>query len=376
MTSVCFKHRALALALASATVSLTLGFAQASPTDDWPTIAPADAGFAPDVTDKLDAAVGAGELPNLHAVVVVRGGKLVFERYYEGTDERLGRQLGIVTFRPEMKHDLRSVSKSIVSLLYGIALDAGKVPALDQPLVDQFPAYPDLAQDPKRRRMTVAHALSMMMGTEWNERLPYTDPRNSEIAMEWAADRYRFVLDRPMVDEPGTQWTYNGGATAVLARIIADGTDTALLPYARKMLFRPLGITDTEWRVGYDGEPMAASGLRMRPRDLAKVGQLVLNRGRWDGRQLIPAAWLEQSFTPRANIEDGLDYGYQWWLGRLRSNGQPWMGGFGNGGQRLFVAPSLDLVVVITAGNYNRRDLRRVPLAVIRDHVMPALRAE
>ena len=374
MITFAFKRRHFALVLACALSCLSIGLAPAAASDDWPTIDPADAGFAPDVVTKLDAAVDAGELPNLHAVVVARGGKLVFERYYAGTDERWGRPLGTVTFRPDIKHDLRSVSKSIVSLLYGIALGAGQVPAVDQPLVDQFPTYPDLAQDPTRRRITVAHTLSMMMGTEWNERLPYTDPRNSEIAMERAPDRYRFVLDRPMVDEPGSQWNYNGGATAVLARIIADGSGTALLPYASKMLFRPLGITDTEWVAGFDGEPAAASGLRMRPRDLARIGQLVLNRGRWDGQQIIPADWLDQSFTPRATVEQGLDYGYQWWLGRLRHDGEPWMAGFGNGGQRLFIAPSLDLVVVITAGNYNRRELRRVPIAVIRDHVLPALR--
>jgi CubicO group peptidase (beta-lactamase class C family) len=152
--------------------------------DEWQTVAPVDAGFAPDVGELLDRAVGRGDLPNLHAVVVARHGRLVLERYYQGSDERWGQSLGTVTFGPDVKHDLRSVSKSIVGLLYGIALDDARVPSLDEPLVDQFPAYDDLRGDPERRRMTVAHALTMTLGTEWDESLPYSDPRNSEIAME------------------------------------------------------------------------------------------------------------------------------------------------------------------------------------------------
>jgi CubicO group peptidase (beta-lactamase class C family) len=168
---------------------------------DWQSIAPQMAGFAPDLADRLDRAVQDGRLPNLHAVVVARGGKLVLERYDDGPDERWGEPLGRVSFGPEVKHDLRSVSKSVVGLLYGIALADGRVPALDQPLVDHFP-YPDLATDPVRRRMTVAHALSMTLGTAWDESLPYSDPRNSEIAMEMAPDRYRFVLDRRSSPRP------------------------------------------------------------------------------------------------------------------------------------------------------------------------------
>jgi hypothetical protein len=139
-----------------------------------------------------------GSLPNLHGVVVARHGKLVLERYLEGADECWGRSLGTVTFGPDVQHDLRSVSKSIVGLLYGIALADGLVPAIDRPLVDHFP-YPDLAADPQRRRMTIGHALSMTLGIAWDETLPYSDPRNSEIAMEMARDRYRFVLEQPIV---------------------------------------------------------------------------------------------------------------------------------------------------------------------------------
>lgn len=337
---------------------------------DWQHVSPAEAGFSPDVGEKLDDAVRRNELVNLHAVVVVRDGKLVLERYYEGSDERRGRPLGTVKFGPEVKHDLRSVTKSIVGLLYGMALADGKVADLDQPLVYQFPAYGDLAADPKRRRMSVFHALTMTLGTEWNESLPYTDPRNSETAMDRATDRYRYVLDRPFVAQPGSRWNYNGGATALLARLISQGTGRPLLAYAREKLFEPLGITDVEWVTDSSGEPIAASGLRMRPRDLAKIGQLLIDRGTWGDSQLVPAEWLVHSFTPRIRAREDVEYGYHWWLRKSKANGQLWIGALGNGGQRLFVIPNTGLVVVITAGNYNKR----LRLNVMEKVVMPALR--
>ncbi len=360
--------------LASVIFCASVNSAQADSPHDWQRISPAEAGFLPNVGDQLDDAVDTNEFDNLHAVIVARGGKLVLEQYYEGEDRRTrGPALGVVKFGPEVKHDLRSVSKSIVGLLYGIALAAGKVPDLDQSLVGQFPAYQDLAADPRRGRMTVRHALSMTLGTEWDEGLPYSDPRNSETAMDRAADRYRYVLERPMVAEPGTQWTYNGGATAVLAKLISRGTGQPLLDYARETMFAPLGITDVEWVSDSHGEPFAASGLRMRPRDLAKIGQLILDGGSWGDSQVVPAEWLDRSMTPKVRTNDGLEYGYHWWLGKVRSTDQPWMAAFGNGGQCLFFAPSLELVVVTTAGNYNKPGNRNLPFAVI-DKVGAALR--
>jgi CubicO group peptidase (beta-lactamase class C family) len=224
--------------------------------------------------------------------------------------------------------------------------------------------------------MTVAHALSMTLGTEWDESLPYSDPRNSEIAMELAADRYRFVLDRPIVAEPGSRWVYNGGATAVLGHLIAEGTGTPLLDFAREKLFRPLGIVDAEWVLGSNGEPAAASGLRMRPRDLARIGQLVLNQGSWAGRQVVPRSWLKDSFETRVPAEDGLEYGYHWWLGRGRADGRRWIAGFGNGGQRLVVVPDLDLVVAVLAGNYNQPDAWKVSVTIMGEILLPALRED
>lgn len=340
---------------------------------DWRMTTLAQAGFRPDVGELIAQAFAAGELEGLHGIVVARHGKLVLEQYFPGIDEIWGTSRGVVTFNASEQHDLRSVTKSIVCLLYGVALGAGIVPAPETAVLDAFPEYSDLAADPARRKLTLAQVLSMTMGTQWDEMsIPYSDPRNSEIAMERAPDRYRFVLDRPIVKPPGESWTYNGGATALLGHLIAKGSGGTLHQYAKEKLFAPLGITDTTWIKGFDGRESAASGLRMRPRDLARVGQLVLDNGRADGLPIVPASWLEASSTPRARIEEGFDYGYHWYLGRLRS-GAGTISAIGNGGQRMMIAPALGLVIAVTAGNYNRPDAWKLPVKLITEHVLAGL---
>jgi len=368
--------RPLLAAIAAMTLVTGASAGQPAPAAEWPRASLAEAGFAADLGERIDARVADGSFQNLHGVLVTRGGKLVLERYYKGEDQAWGRPLGRVAFGPETLHDLRSVTKSVVGLVYGIALREGLVPALDASLVEQFPEHRELAAEPRRRRMTVAHALSMTLGTEWDEGLSYADPRNSEHAMELAAGsaggRVRYVLDRPMIAEPGARWIYNGGATAVLGRLIARGSGRPLADYARERLLAPLGIESFEWVVGRDGAHIAASGLRLRPRDLAKIGQLVLNRGRWEGRELVPADWLARSFQAHAETET-LHYGYHWWLGPPVRQGRVWVAGFGNGGQRLSIAPGLELVVAVLAGNYNKPDAWQLPVAILTEIVLPGL---
>jgi CubicO group peptidase (beta-lactamase class C family) len=318
---------------------------------------------------RLKAAYEAGELPGLHSVLVLRKGEVFAEAYFPGEDQAWGRPLGVVDHGAETLHDMRSVTKSIVSLLYGIALGDGLVPDVEAPLIEQFPEFSDLAADPERAGITVGDALSMQMGTEWDETLPYSDPRNSEIAMELAEDRYRFVLDRPMVHEPGTHWTYNGGATAIVAKLIADGAGKPIDAYAKEKLFDPLGITQFHWAAGDDGVPSAASGLRLTTHDLAKIGQMVVEGGKANGRQIVPQAWIDAMLTPHARAED-LRYGYFWWLA---PEGDPpiWVAGFGNGGQRLWINRRGDLVMVVFAGNYNKPDAWKIPVAVTLDFLLP-----
>jgi CubicO group peptidase (beta-lactamase class C family) len=322
-------------------------------------------------------AVRNGTLRNLHGVVVVRRKHLIFEQYFTGRDERLGRPLGDVQFGSDTLHDMRSVTKSIVSLLYGIANRDGQLGSVECPLLDSFPEYPDLRADSIRMKILVKHALTMTLGVEWDETLPYSDPRNGERRMDDAADRYRFILERPIVTPPGERWTYNGGATAVVAKLVSRGTSRPLFDYAKEQLFSPLGIEEVEWVTDQAGEPSAAAGLRLRPRDLAKIGQLILDRGRWGDRDVVPAMWIQESSTPRAEVDALVRYGYFWWLASspLGDTPTPWIGAFGNGGQRLFVLPDLELIVVVTAGNYNQPENWRTPTAVLNQFVLPALAA-
>ena len=343
--------------------------------DGWTTARPESTGFASSHLEAIGQAVRNGRLRNLHGVVVVRRGALVFEQYFTGHDEHWGLPLGDVAFGPDTIHDIRSVSKSVVGLLYGIAYADGSVLSLERPLLDGFPELADLRAEPARLKLLVKHALTMTMGTEWDETLPYSDPKNSERLMEDAPERYRFVLDRPLVTAPGERWVYNGGTSALIAALVSRGTGRPLLDFARERLFGPLGITDLEWVTDRSGEPVAASGLRLIPRDLARIGQLILNRGRWDDRQIVPEAWIEESMQPHAQTSHGIPYGYQWWLGGSSFGDVflPWVAGFGNGGQRLFVMRDLELVVTVTAGNYNQPEQWRAPLGVLNQFVLPAL---
>lgn len=314
---------------------------------------------------QLDAAVAAGTLPGLHTVLARRGGETLLERHYPGADEAWGTPLGEVRHGPATLHDLRSVSKSVVALLYGIAHAAGQVPGPDTPLLDVFD-YPDLAADPARRALTVGHALSMTLGIEWNENLPYTDPRNGEIAMEHAPDRFRYVLSRPIETPPGQKWGYCGGATALLGGLIARGTGMDLHAFARTALLDRLGIALSAWSNGFDGTPAAASGMRLTASGLARIGECVMA----GGEGVVPAGWLADCLRPRVRIDAEIDYGWQWYRYNGSSGGSPWVGGFGNGGQRLWVMPGRGLVVVVFCGNYNQPNQSAVPLKVLRDYVL------
>jgi CubicO group peptidase (beta-lactamase class C family) len=335
------------------------------------------------VAERLDRAISEGRVWNIHGLVVLQNDQLIIERYFDGNDRKRGTgDLGTVKFKAETLHDLRSCSKSIVGLLYGIALHQGQVPAPEAPLLSAFPEYPGLTSA-ERSRLTIHHVLSMTMGTDWDESsVPYVDPRNSETAMDNASDRYRYILERQVVDEPGAHWTYCGGATALLARIISKTSGKTLHDFAREYLFDPLGMGSTEWATGPDGEPFAASGARMSVRDLAKIGTLMLRGGQLNGRQIVPAEWITRCTTPIVSCDEMRRYGYQWFLldvafgkpkgwavGRLE---RMWMAQ-GEGGQRLFTIPALQLVIALTSGNYGIEDQWVPPTRVLREVVLASV---
>jgi len=327
----------------------------------------------------LEQRIRSGEIQGVHSVIAMRGRDTVAEWYFEGADEVRGRQLGVVKFGPETLHDVRSVTKSVVALLVGIAVEEGAIKSLDAPALDFFPEYADL-QTPERRRITLRHLLTMGSGLHWDEdTYPYTDPRNSEIAMDLAPDPYRYVLSQPIEAAAGARFKYSGGDVAVMAAILARATKTPLDAYAEAKLFRPLGIAKVEWQRDAKGVPYAASGLRMMPRDMAKIGRMMLQDGRWDGRQVVPAAWVKTSIQPHARVEPdpkcGTRYGYFWWLyaGCEVTPPQPWAAANGNGGQRIVLVPERDLVVVMTAGLYNKPGQRQTANATVTG-ILEALR--
>ncbi len=312
---------------------------------------------------EIEAAFRAGELSGLHSVLIIKKGDILAEKYFPGKDLRWRVPIGYREPNANSLHDLLSITKSIVSLLYGIALSEGLVPDLDDRLVDQFPEYSGLSLDPGKQNILIRHVLSMKMGIEWNEDWPYSDPRNGETAMEAAADRYHHVLSSPLVDEPGQRWTYNGGATAIIAGLIAKRSKVPVHVYAERKLFAPLGIEDFEWKSGRDGIPLAASGLRLNIYDLAKIGRLIADNGVWQGKQLVPVAWLDVSLAPHAALQNGLRYGFHWWLSPEGSS-PDWIGGYGSGGQSLMINRVHQLITVVFAGNYNQQDAWDLPTKI------------
>jgi len=312
--------------------------------------------------------------PNIHSVLVVRRGSLVFEHYRRGVDQRGGRALGEVAHGPDVKHDVRSVSKSVVSLLVGIALDRKLIANIDQTVFTFFPQYASL-RSPAKERISLRHLLTMSSGIAWNQNIPYTDAQNSERRMTDAPDPYRYVLEQPLIEEPGKVWNYSSGSTALLAAVLHRTTGKWLPKFARDELFTPLGITDLEWmQMPASGEFAAAYGLRLRPRDMAKLGQLMISHGIWKGKPIVSAEWLKEATTGRFPVDTAY-YGYQWWIRSSHVNAKKidWFEAFGLGGQRIIIVPSLELVVVFTTGLYDVENASLATTGLLDDYVLPAV---
>jgi CubicO group peptidase (beta-lactamase class C family) len=290
---------------------------------------------------------------NVHAVIVARGGKLVFEKYFKGSDEFYGRRVENVIFDADIPHGLMSVTKSVASLAFGIASERGLIRDLNEPIFSFFPELSDL-RSPEKDRIRLVHALTMSMGLKWVEATPATGNfNNDEAGMYIARDPCRYVLGLPVTAPAGQEFLYNTGALRLVSAVFLKATGRHLDGFARETLFEPLGIIGTEWdRIR--GDTNAGGGLRMRPRDMAKIGQLVLTGGRWNDRQIVSKAWIEASTTWKINATDDQTYGYLWWLGRSLFNRRDvrWIGALGRGGQSIRIVPELDLVVVVTAGYY------------------------
>lgn len=344
--------------------------------DGWLTGSLEEAGFDAGILCSLNQKLDASPEKNIQAVVVVRHGKLVYETYRAGDDEKWGRKLGVVPHTPEMAHDLRSISKSVVSLLFGIALDRHLIASIDDPVFSYFPELAAL-RTAEKDAIHLRHLLSMTAGLEWDERRSYSDPENSEREMIRSVNPYRFVLERPVVGKQGKDWNYSGGATQLLAGVVQRATGKWLADFAKEALFEPLGIAQFEWvKMPASGEAAAASGLRLRPRDMAKIGQLVLNKGMWNGQRVVSESWIVESTRPRMDVEYPLRYGYQWWADEKTIGGRvvAWTAAQGLGGQRIYIVPAYDLVVIVTAGLYDSKSQDWVSFDILDQYVFAAIR--
>jgi len=325
---------------------------------------------------KLDAALAmieAGDYGNIDALLVLRNNHLVLEKYF--SPDYHGREY----LRP-----ILSSTKSITSALIGIAVGQGKITGVGEKLLDYFAEYPDLEKpDARKHKITLENVLTMSAGFQWNElEISYADPRNDFNKMLRSRDWVKYVLDAPMSHAPGEQMVYSSGSSLLLSSILQKSTGRSVEEFAIEHLFGPLGIEHYTWSLARGGITNTHTGLAMRRRDLAKIGILFLNQGRWLERQLIPQKWVLQS--TRKHLATGPDtdgswygYGYQWWrfhdrdptVKDLEVNDIYFSWGYG--GQFIFVVPHLNMVVVSTGDLYGADHRRTFDL--LRDHIFPAL---
>ncbi len=322
-----------------------------------------------------------GTYANIHSLLILRESNLIYENYFGGEDEnnRVG-AIGFVNHNRETLHDIRSITKSVVGLAVLIAHSKGKIKDLDQPIFDLFPEYGKYAEGDKKQ-ITIRHLLTMTPGLDWNEELPPLDPKNTHFQMNNAPDPIEYVLSRRLIKGPGAAFEYNSGTTQLLAVIIKKTTGMNVEQLVKTHLLGPLGIKKYEFSKWMGGEPDADSGLRLRSRDLAKIGMLLINGGQWKGKQIIPAKLIEDATKPWIKVSEDADgwithYGYQTWLQSFRESGKGYsvVEFSGNGGQKVLIDKTNDLIVVITAGNYDAKGLKKPSFYLLLDIVYPSIR--
>lgn len=339
------------------------------PAPAWPAADAKSLGVDADALAAIDADFKAGKYGYVDAMLVIRCGRIVKQATYSHDYRRIygaaAKIKGPLTptlhgaynyfdpawhpyYRGSDLHTLQSVTKTVTSIVIGVAIARGEFPPLDTPVLEFFDTAKVKNIDPRKRRMTIRHLLSMTAGLEWHEDVAYDDPKNSAVIMESLRDWVPYVINQPMADEPGARFNYNSGATQLLSHIFKKATGRHLQDYARQHLFKPLGIDRFYWKRAPKGLTDAEGGLYLRPEDLAKLGYLFLRQGNWNGQQLVTPQWVAQSTTPSAAVSERTQYGFKWWL---EMTSTPAWCGHGFGGQRLVVLPAHDLVVVFLAWN-------------------------
>jgi CubicO group peptidase (beta-lactamase class C family) len=337
------------------------------PTHGWEKAAPASVGVDESTLAAFDKDLAAGKFDLVDSFTVFRCGKLVFERKYPhdygqiyGKEAKTRGPLNARLTGPynyfdpawhpyyhgSDLHTMQSVSKTVSSVIIGIATTRGDFKAgLDTPLLHYFDETKVKNVDDRKRRITLRHVLTMTTGLDWNEEVAYDDPRNDADLMEATDDWVQYVIDRPMAKEPGTVFNYSSGVSELLAYVFQKETGQDIEKYGEQYLFAPLGMNHY-WKRSPLGLVDTEGGLFLNGQDLAKVGYLYLHDGVWDGKQIVSKDWVKQSVTPFIEAEEGFKYGFKWWL-LPQKDGFVWMAR-GFGGQRLMVFPEKELIVTFT----------------------------
>lgn len=297
------------------------------PTKAWPVSTPEEQGMDSAGLARLIENVGSYKQDSL---MVIRHGKIVVEAYY-------------APYIAGISHDLRSVTKSVVSTLTAITLKQGLLDNVDQPVIDLFAGKRISNVDDNKKAMTVQTLLDMTSGLQWQEKA-YT-PDETIMRMYRSPDRTEFVLNQPMSDAPGSRFYYNSGNPYVLSALITGKTGLSAFDFAKKELFGPLGITSARWgSVDAQGVTDGEAGLFLAPHDMARIGYLYLQKGSWDGKQIIPASWVERVNEGKVSATFGYHYANLWWS-------LPEKGAYmarGRHSQLILVLPRLDIVAVMT----------------------------
>lgn len=313
----------------------------------WETASPADVGIDESALQRAMAGLPDAAEHGLRSMLVVRHGKLVFERYWNGSDANT-------------LQDTMSVTKSITSMLLGIAIDRGLVGGLGEPMMKTLAVpYPELAE--RHREVTLEHLLLMQSGVDCDDQRPGTAAGHA-AKMVRGQDRLRLFLELPRLHRPGTVTAYCSGDALALGRVIELASGQRLPQFAQQHLWAPLGITHAQWGSFDNGHGTdTAAHLALRSRDMARIGQLVLQQGQWQGRQLVSREWLARSTREHTRINRNKPYGYLWWMDRVPAEGGavPVVFAVGSGGQMIFVVPELALVTVFTGANFNSRKVQR-----------------
>jgi len=314
-------------------VTCAAGLAAAVTDSGWLHATPEEHGVDSAKLEAMRQTIDVLDLP-IDSVVVVRHGEIVFEHYPNAS-----------LYGPNGLHNLYSVTKSVTSILIGIAIDEGFIEGVDQSVVGFFPDRRIANLDARKERMTLEHLLTMTSGLEWQG--------PDDMYHSWgkgiqSGDPVQYALDRPMAHEPGAVWYYNGGCSHLLSAILTETTGMSTLEFAREHLFGPLGITSVRWPRDPHGIYYGGQDIWLTPYEMAKLGQLLLDGGVWNGEQIVPAEWVKAATTQAIELPWSGGYGYQWWL--YPESGIYYASGAFD--QHIYVIPDLDMVVVFTASNW------------------------